>query len=144
MTGLPEEFLMKNIYKWDDGSLVGEGSSAGTKEPDKYAYQLFITTPHKFIEGEKIRLVFWVKADKEASLNTQTHYGPGQYKSYGSLGGTADYPVTTEWKKFEIGVDEDKLISSSARNSFSVCFDCYQVKEANNSYFRVEDHSFTD
>ncbi|MBR5748818.1 MAG: hypothetical protein IKY01_08560 [Prevotella sp.] len=136
--------LMKNVYKWDDGTLVGEGSSAGTKEPDKYAYQLFITTPHKFIEGEKIRLVFWVKADKPASLNTQTHYGPGQYKSYGSLGGPDDFPVTTEWQKFEIGVDEDKLISSSARNSYSVCFDCYQVKEANKYYFRFEELSFTD
>ena len=136
--------LMKNIYKWEDGSLVGEGSSAGTKEPDKYAYQLFITTPHKFVEGEKIRLVFWVKADKAASLNTQTHYGPGQYKSYGTLGGPDDLPVTTDWTKYEIGVNEDKLISSSARNSYSVCFDCYQLKESNKYYFRFEELSFTD
>ena len=133
--------LMKNVYKWSDGSLVG---GTGTKEPDKYAYQLFVTTPHKFKEGEKIRLVFWVKADKPASLNTQTHYGPGQYKSYGSLGGPDDYPVTTEWKKFEIGVNEDKTISSSARNSYSICFDCYQLKEDNKYYFRFEELSFTD
>ena len=133
--------LMKNIYKWDDGSLVG---GTGTKEPDKYAYQLFITTPHKFKEGEKYRLVFWVRADKEASLNTQAHYGPGQYKNYGSFGGPDDFPVTTEWKKYELGVNEDKTISSGARNSFSVCFDCYQLKEANKYYFRFDELSFTD
>ena len=133
--------LMKNIYKWDDGSLVG---GTGSKEPDKYAYQLFITTPHKFKEGEKYRLVFWVRADKEASLNTQAHYGPGQYKNYGSFGGPDDFPVTTEWKKYELGVNEDKTISSGARNSFSVCFDCYQLKEANKYYFRFDELSFTD
>jgi hypothetical protein len=133
--------LMKNIYKWDDGSLVG---GTGSKEPDKYAYQLFITTPHKFKEGEKYRLVFWVRADKEASLNTQAHYGPGQYKNYGSFGGPDDFPVTTEWKKYELGVNEDKTISSGARNSFSVCFDCYQLKDANKYYFRFDELSFTD
>ena len=133
--------LMKNIYKWSDGSLVG---GTGTKEPDKYAYQLFITTPHKFKEGEKYRLVFWVRADKEASLNTQAHYGPGQYKNYGSFGGPSDFPVTTEWKKYELGVNEDKTISSGARNSYSICFDCYQLKEANKYYFRFEELSFTD
>ena len=133
--------LMKNIYKWDDGSLVG---GTGSKEPDKYAYQLFITTPHKFKEGEKYRLVFWVRADKDASLNTQAHYGPGQYKNYGSFGGPDDFPVTTEWKKYELGVNEDKTISSGARNSFSVCFDCYQLKDANKYYFRFAELSFTD
>ena len=133
--------LMKNIYKWDDGSLVG---GTGSKEPDKYAYQLFITTPHKFKEGEKYRLVFWVRADKDASLNTQAHYGPGQYKNYGSFGGPDDFPVTTEWKKYELGVNEDKTISSGARNSFSVCFDCYQLKDANKYYFRFDELSFTD
>ena len=137
--------LMKNIYKWADGTLVGEGESAGTKEPDKYAYQLFITTPHKFVENEKIRLVYWVKADKDATLNTQAHYGPGQYKGgYGEFGKPENLIVTTEWKKYELGVDEDKLISSGARNSYSISFDCYQEKTANKFYFRFEELSFTD
>ena len=77
-------------------------------------------------------------------MNTQTHYGPGQYKSYGSMGGPDDFPVTTEWQKYEIGVNEDKVISSSARNSYSICFDCYQLQEANKYYFRFEELSFTD
>lgn len=132
--------LMKNVYRWSDGTLVGDGSKA----PDKYAYQLFVTTPHKFKEGEKYRLVFWVRADKEASLNTQAHYGPGQYKDYGSFGGPDDFPVTTEWKKYELGVDEEKTIRTGARNSFSVCFDCYQLQEDNKYYFRFEELSFTD
>ena len=133
--------LMKNVYKWSDGSLVG---GTGNSAPNKYDYQLFVTTPHKFKEGEKYRLVFWVRADKEASLNTQAHYGPGQYKNYGSFGGPSDFPVTTEWKKYELGVDEEKTISSGARNSYSVCFDCYQLQEANKYYFRFEELSFTD
>lgn len=132
--------LMKNVYRWSDGTLVGDGSKA----PDKYSYQLFVTTPHKFKEGEKYRLVFWVRADKEASLNTQAHYGPGQYKNYGSFGGPDDFPVTTDWKKYELGVDEVKTISTGARNSYSVCFDCYQLQEANKYYFRFEELSFTD
>ena len=132
--------LMKNVYRWSDGTLVGDGSKA----PDKYSYQLFVTTPHKFKEGEKYRLVFWVRADKEASLNTQAHYGPGQYKNYGSFGGPDDFPVTTDWKKYELGVDEVKTISTGARNSYSVCFDCYQLQDANKYYFRFEELSFTD
>lgn len=133
--------LMKNVYKWADGSLVG---GTGTKAPNKYDFQLFITTPHKFKEGEKYRLVFWVRADKDASLDTQSHYGPGQYKASHPFGRPEDLPVTTQWKKFELGVDEEKTISSSARNSFSVCFDCYQLQEANKYYFRFEELSFTD
>lgn len=132
--------LMKNVYRWSDGTLVGDGSKA----PDKYAYQLFVTTPHKFKEGEKYRLVFWVRADKEASLNTQAHYGPGQYKNYGSFGGPDDFPVTTDWKKYELGVDDVKTISTGARNSYSVCFDCYQLQDANKYYFRFDELSFTD
>lgn len=132
--------LMKNVYRWSDGTLVGDGSKA----PDKYAYQLFVTTPHKFKEGEKYRLVFWVRAEKEASLNTQAHYGPGQYKNYGSFGGPDDFPVTTDWKKYELGVDEVKTISTGARNSYSVCFDCYQLQDANKYYFRFDELSFTD
>ena len=131
---------MKNVYRWSDGTLVGDGSKA----PDKYAYQLFVTTPHKFKEGEKYRLVFWVRADKEASLNTQAHYGPGQYKNYGSFGGPDDFPVTTDWKKYELGVDDVKTISTGARNSYSVCFDCYQLQDANKYYFRFDELSFTD
>ena len=133
--------LMKNVYKWADGSLVG---GTGTKAPNKYDFQLFITTPHKFKEGEKYRLVFWVRADKDASLDTQSHYGPGQYKASHPFGRPEDLPVTTQWKKYELGVDEEKTISSSARNSFSVCFDCYQLQEANKYYFRFEELSFTD
>ena len=67
--------LMKTVYKWADGTLVGSGSNVGKSEPEQYAYQLFITTPHKFKADEKYRLVFWARADKEAELNTQAHYG---------------------------------------------------------------------
>ena len=133
--------LMKNLYKWSDGSLVG---GTGEKAPNKYDYQVFVTTPHKFIEGEKYRLVFWVRADKEATLDTQAHYGPGQYKDSHSFGRDADFPVTTEWKKFELGVDEVKTITTGARNSYTVCINCYQLQDANKYYFRFDELSFTD
>ena len=133
--------LMKNLYKWSDGSLVG---GTGEKAPNKYDYQVFVTTPHKFIEGEKYRLVFWVRADNEATLDTQAHYGPGQYKDSHSFGRDADFPVTTEWKKFELGVDEVKTITTGARNSYTVCFNCYQQQVENKYYFRFDELSFTD
>ena len=133
--------LMKNLYKWSDGSLVG---GTGEKAPNKYDYQVFVTTPHKFIEGEKYRLVFWVRADKEATLDTQAHYGPGQYKDSHSFGRDADFPVTTEWKKFELGVDEVKTITTGARNSYTVCINCYQQQVENKYYFRFDELSFTD
>ena len=133
--------LMKNLYKWSDGSLVG---GTGEKAPNKYDYQVFVTTPHKFIEGEKYRLVFWVRADKEATLDTQAHYGPGQYKDSHSFGRDADFPVTTEWKKFELGVDEVKTISTGARNCYTVCFNCYQQQVENKYYFRFDEDSFNE
>lgn len=133
--------LMKNLYKWSDGSLVG---GTGEKAPNKYDYQVFVTTPHKFIEGEKYRLVFWVRADKEATLDTQAHYGPGQYKDSHSFGRDADFPVTTEWKKFELGVYEVKTITTGARNSYTVCINCYQQQVENKYYFRFDELSFTD
>ena len=133
--------LMKNLYKWSDGSLVG---GTGEKAPNKYDYQVFVTTPHKFIEGEKYRLVFWVRADDEATLDTQAHYGPGQYKNSHSFGRDEDFPVTTEWKKFELGVDEVKTISTGARNCYTVCINCYQQQVENKYYFRFDELSFTD
>lgn len=137
--------LMKTVYKWADGTLVGSGSNAGKSEPEKYAYQLFITTPHKFKADEKYRLVFWARADKEAELNTQAHYGPGQYIDYGSFGKAADLdPIPTEWHKYEMGVTEEALMNSKAKGGWSVCLDLYQLKEANNYYFRFEELSFTD
>ena len=133
--------LMKNLYKWSDGSLVG---GTGEKAPNKHDYQVFVTTPHKFIEGEKYRLVFWVRADNEATLDTQAHYGPCQYKNSHSFGRDEDFPVTTEWKKFELGVDEVKTISTGARNCYTVCFNCYQQQVENKYYFRFDELSFTD
>ena len=130
--------LMKDstTYYWEDGGLIG------TSAPARYSSQFFITTLHKMKSNEPYKFVFWVKADKPASLGTQAHSMPTQYVGYDSFGGTGDFPVTTEWTKFELGAPQGKTVPGGANNCQTITFDCYQLQEANNYYFVFEECSF--
>lgn len=130
--------LMKDstTYYWSDGSVIG------TSAPARYSSQFFVSTLHKMKAGEPYKFVFWVKADKEASLGTQAHSLPTKYVGYDTFGGTSDFPVTTEWTKFELGAPKGNTVPSGANNCQTITFDCYQLQEANNYYFVFEDCSF--
>lgn len=60
--------------------------------------QFFITSTHKFTEGEKFRIKFSYRSDDPASVSTQWHALPGDYIWYEGIG---NFDFTPEWQTFE-------------------------------------------
>lgn len=129
------------VYKWSDGSLVGDGKSA----PARWNCQFFVSTLHKMKAGERYKFKFKVKADKATSLATQVHYGPGKYAGYNTFGAEGDFPIGTDWKEFSLGEEQKKTIPADADGCQTITFDCVPLTtgEDNNFYFIFEECSFS-
>lgn len=132
-------------YYWEDGQKIG------TSAPDRYASQFFVSTLHKMKSGEKYKFVFWVKADKPASIATQAHTLPTKYKDFNTFkwvdtdgSEKTEFPVTTEWTRYELGEAAGQTIPSGASGCQTITFDTYLLQEANNYYFVFEECSFTE
>ena len=57
--------------------------------------QFFIYATEAMPEGKEVRLTMYVKGDKAGSIETQAHFGPGDYNHYQLFGNVS---VTTEWQ----------------------------------------------
>jgi hypothetical protein len=140
------EVLMKDstTYYWADGSVIG------TSAPARYSSQFFVSTLHKMKAGEKYKFVFWVKADKPASIATQAHTLPTKYKDYNTFkwkdgdSEKNEFPVTTEWTKYELGEPAGQTVPSGAGGCQTITFDTYILQEENNYYFVFEECSFSE
>ena len=130
--------MTETHYFWSDGTDIG------TSAPARYSSQFFVSTLHKMKSNERYKFVFWVKADKPASLGTQAHTLPTHYQAYDTFGGTSAFPVTTEWTKFELGEPQGQKIPSGANGCQTIAFDCYDLQEENNYYFIFEEFSFSE
>lgn len=147
-TGEPQ---MKNVYYWNDGTIVAgdksQGIADGSQAPARWTCQFFVSTLHKMKGGERYRFKFQAKADKPSNLGTQAHTGPGQYVSYNTFGSEEDYPLTTEWTTFTLGDGQGKwpTIPSGANGCQTITFDCVPLEgDDNNFYFIFEECSFTE
>ena len=96
--------------------------------------QFFIYATEPMPVDKIVRLTMWVKADKEGSIESQAHYGPGDYNHYQLFG---NIPVTTEWKQFqaEITVTADHVKESDGKAFQSVAFNLSTNVEGNVFYF---------
>ena len=96
--------------------------------------QFFIYGTEPMGEGKMVRLTMWVKADKEGSIETQAHYGPGDYNHY-VLFGNVD--VTTEWKEVvkEVTVSADMAKEGDGKMFQSIAFNLATNAEGNVFYF---------
>ena len=136
-----EMFDSTSVYKWSDGLLINDG----TKKPERYACQFFVSTLHKMIAGERYRFRFKAKADYPTALGTQVHYGPSQYKAYNTFGGESDFPIGTDWKEFELGDAQKKTIPADAAGCQTITFDCITLENQDNYlYFIFEVCSFSE
>ena len=138
------EVKMRTRYFWEHGDTIG------TRAPSRYSSQFFASTLHKMKAGEKYRFAFWAKADKPAAIGTQAHTMPTKYAGWDTFGGTGDFQLGTEWKRFELGSFDSvedaakKVIPSGANGCQTITFDLYDLQEANNYYFIFEECSFTE
>lgn len=144
--------VMQSVYYWEDGTKIG------TSAPDRYASQFFVSTLHQMKAGERFQFVFWVKADKPATIATQAHTLPTKYKDFntfkwvdendlddnGKPKEKTDFPVTTEWTKYVLGEPKGQTVPSGAGGCQTITFDTYLLQEANNYYFVFEECSFSE
>ncbi len=102
------------------------------------------TLPHVFSTGQQYKLVMWARADKAATIETQAHLMPGNYKHWDMIG---QLNLTEEWQAFVFG-DEDynpgdiRTITGDQNTCQTIAFNCNVLKEENNYYFRFDDFSF--
>ncbi|MBR5038616.1 MAG: hypothetical protein IKX65_07850 [Prevotella sp.] len=96
--------------------------------------QFFIYATEPMPVGKEVRLIMWVKGDKAGTMQTQAHYGPGDYNHYVLFG---DVKVTTEWQKvtLEGTVTADQAKESDGKFFQSVAFNLSTDKEGNVFYF---------
>ena len=111
-----------NKTKNDNGELVS------------WDCQFFIYATEPMPVGKEVRLTMYVKGDKEGSIETQAHYGPGDYNHYQLFGNVS---VTTEWQKvvLEGTVSSDQGKESDGKFFQSVAFNLSTDKAGNVFYF---------
>ena len=96
--------------------------------------QFFIYATEPMPEGKEVRLTMYVKGDKAGSIETQAHWGPGDYNHYQLFGNVS---VTTEWQKvtLEVTVGSDHVKAGDGKAFQSVAFNLSTDKEGNVFYF---------
>ena len=98
--------------------------------------QFFIYATESMPVGHSVRLTMWVKADKAGSIETQAHFGPGDYNHYQLFG---NINVTTEWKEIQtdaVVVSNDHAKEGDGKAFQSVAFNLTTGnKDGNVIYF---------
>ena len=97
--------------------------------------QFFIYATEPMPVGNEVRLTMWVKADKAGSIETQAHYGPGNYNHYQLFG---NINVTTEWKEITtdvVIVSDDHAGTNDGKQFQSVAFNLSTTTAGNVIYF---------
>ena len=132
-------------YTWNAVDGVGiDGSKAAVVHAtstavDEWDAQFFIYAKnHVFELGEKFKLTFWVKADKEAQADLQAHTTPGNYCGWNIDGFNGPLQITTEWKEVVIeGTISDAMSQYGAVMSGmqTVAFNLNKDKTLENNYY---------
>ena len=117
--------------------VVSEDIPEGKETIDDWDSQFFITVAEKLEPGDKYRITFRVRAEKEASAQTQSHNQPGGYIHWAFLG---DIPFTTEWADIEKTgtISEEQVYGQDPNYSnelHTIAFNLAVLKEANKYYF---------
>ena len=97
--------------------------------------QFFIYATDSIPVGNEVRLTMWVRAEKAGSIETQAHWGPGDYNHYQLFG---NVNLTTEWKEVKLDavvVSRDHAGAGSNKRFQSVAFNLSTTKDGNVIYF---------
>ena len=96
--------------------------------------QFFIYVRQKIESGKMLRLTMRVRADKNAYIETQAHWEPGNYNHY-QLFGNID--VSTEWTKVEkeVVISTDMTQENNDKEMHTVAFNLATMTDGNVFYF---------
>ena len=132
-------------YSWKTADGVGiDGSKAAVVHAtstavDEWDAQFFIyAKDHVFALGEKFKLTFWVKADKDAQADLQAHSTPGNYIGWYLDGFNGPLQITTEWKEVVIeGTISDAMeqYGGVMNGMQTVAFNLNKDKTLENNYY---------
>ena len=124
----------KVVARSDEQAIAAGNRTENNGALASWDCQFFIYATEPMPQGKEVRLTMWVKGDKAGSIETQAHFGPGDYNHY-QLFGNVD--VTTEWKKvtLEGTVTSDQSKESDGKAFQSVAFNLSTSAEGNVFYF---------
>lgn len=131
---------------------VGKDGSRGVKiasnggQATAWESQFWIVSKEEIKVGTKCRISFDYRADGGAvgtSVDTQAHYGPGEYQFWSCAGSVA---FTSEWKTFEKTFTVDESMGGTPKAMKSVAFNMSPNSADGNYYidnvvFEVEKES---
>lgn len=116
------------MYVIREGNL-NQGVHVGDSvELTNWQSQFFITGPHVFRAGQKIRFVIEARAEHPTDIETQIHRGPGDYLFYQLFGNLS---LTEEWQRWEFEQD----VTSDQNGGSTVAFNLNVFKDADNTYY---------
>ncbi len=131
-TIMKDTVIVTKYYIRENGDTLKNNN--GGVELDDWASQFFVSTPHVFKEGEKMKLHFYYRSDKPAPVDVQIHAGPGNYIYYQFI---SPLNFTEEWQEF----NDEVTITSDMKNGTTLAFNINKEKDFINYYFRFDELS---
>jgi len=124
----------KVVARSDEQAIAAGNRTEANGALASWDCQFFIYATEPMPQGKEVRLTMWVKGDKAGSIETQAHWGPGDYNHYQLFGNVS---VTTEWQKvvLEGTVTADQSKEADGKAFQSVAFNLSTDKEGNVFYF---------
>lgn len=105
---------------------------SGAKKNEAWDNQFFIRCNDSFLWYNEFIFEADVRADKKATISTQIHGAPGEYKGQGNIG---DITFDTEWKHVYI-TSWGNLFSNIGVSGQTIAFQLNDFEDANNYYFK--------
>ena len=132
--GVDGSKCVKVVARSDEQAIAAGNRVEANSALASWDCQFFIYATEPMPEGKEVRLTMYVKGDKAGSIETQAHFGPGDYNHYQLFGNVS---VTTEWQKvtLETTVGSDHVKAGDGKAFQSVAFNLSTDKEGNVFYF---------
>lgn len=131
----PSNHCARVVVRTDSAALACGNRTEADGKLASWDCQFFIVATEPILEGKLCRLSMRVRAEKDGTMETQAHWGPGDYNHYSLFG---NMNVTTTWQTIttsEITVSADQ--SQEAKDKFfqTVAFNLSTTTEGNVIYF---------
>ena len=104
---------------------------SGDNPTNPWDTQFFVKAPQQLEEGQAYRFSMKVKADKPATIESQSHNNPGGYIHWSMIGSPS---VTTEWQEYSNSGSISKE-QAGANGMNTIAFNLSVFGEANTYYF---------
>ena len=123
------------VVRTDSAAVACENRTEAEGKLASWDCQFFIVATEPIPQGKMCRLTMRVRAEKEGSMETQAHWGPGDYNHYQLFG---NLNVTTTWQTItssEITVSADQAKEGDGKFFQTVAFNLSTTTEGNVIYF---------